>query len=630
MSTLQTFLSSALLHCVWGSSNWAPVYDAVPRTLNSREANYVPAYSENDGYFLAASPKVQPTNANDHNSVVIAPSYTSNKIRAEPLTQEINLVSNASFANFHSDPVHQATNHAHSALAQSPPPPRPPLTRPTPRPQYHKRRKWPVQAGSGKVRTWQQKLVDPYGDHQFAPSYVEETYILPEQSNVVPDTGYRSSDGSSDVLVYEDIYPKRVPDHVHNAWLEQQRNEQELQHLREVEHGRRWRRFRAQQRARRRQDRGRHRPLNHQLIREQRARSHSSDPNDPSLFRSLLGVTPHCLSEDVQFSCTFTPGCWLAGGVPHPGCNSLLYSCCVVPNMGRKASQDITIINNNDISNQPIATGRVQKRRKEILRNEPECGISKQNAFSKRIIGGERAQFAELPWQVHIRISSYQCGGVLLNHWYVATAAHCVHQAKLSQITVHLGEYDTKDTENIDEPLVSESFKVENIVLHPEFRYMLTQPDRYDIALLRLDHPVYYRDNIIPICLPTMDYPLEGKIGVVAGWGKTDNSFGKTGTNLLNKVLVPIIGNQQCRQWHKDKAIAVQLKEEMFCAGHKEGKRDACLGDSGGPLVINFDGQWTLIGITSAGFGCAVEKQPGIYHKVSKTARWIAKQIQKS
>ena len=50
---------------------------------------------------------------------------------------------------------------------------------------------------------------------------------------------------------------------------------------------------------------------------------------------------------------------------------------------------------------------------------------------------------------MHIRISSYQCGGVLLNHLYVATAAHCVHQAKLSQITVHLGEYDTKDTEEV-------------------------------------------------------------------------------------------------------------------------------------------------------------------------------------
>ena len=31
--------------------------------------------------------------------------------------------------------------------------------------------------------------------------------------------------------------------------------------------------------------------------------------------------------------------------------------------------------------------------------------------------------------------------------------------------------------------------------------------------------------------------------------------------------------------------------------------------------------RWTLIGVTSAGFGCAVDKQPGIYHKVEhKTA----------
>ncbi len=133
------------------------------------------------------------------------------------------------------------------------------------------------------------------------------------------------------------------------------------------------------------------------------------------------------------------------------------------------------------------------------MQNEPQCGLSKQGSFSKRIIGGERAKFAELPWQVHIRISSYQCGGVLLNHWYVATAAHCVHQAKLDQITVHLGEYDTKNTNKYEEPLGSEAFKVEHITLHPEFRYMLTQPDRFDVALLKLDRAVFYKDNIIPI-----------------------------------------------------------------------------------------------------------------------------------
>jgi secreted trypsin-like serine protease len=46
-------------------------------------------------------------------------------------------------------------------------------------------------------------------------------------------------------------------------------------------------------------------------------------------------------------------------------------------------------------------------------------------------------------------------------------------------------------------------------------------------------------------------------------------------------------------------------------------------GDSGGPLVINERGRFTLLGITSAGFGCGVDHQPGIYHNVQKTVKWI-------
>lgn len=261
-------------------------------------------------------------------------------------------------------------------------------------------------------------------------------------------------------------------------------------------------------------------------------------------------------------------------------------------------------------------------------KSQPICGVQplKTSKLQKRIIGGDQAQFGEFPWQVHIRIAGFQCGGVLLNHQYIATAAHCVHRAKLSQIIIFLGEYDTKDLDK-SEILPKETLGVVERKIHPQFKYMLTQPDRYDVAVLKLSRPVAYRDNILPICLPAPGKDYEGALGVVAGWGKTDTSFGKTGTNLLQKVYVPILNNRMCYVWHELKDIILELHDEMFCAGHEQGKMDACLGDSGGPLVVNDGGRWVLVGITSAGFGCAVDHQPGIYHKVGKTVNWIVANI---
>lgn len=54
---------------------------------------------------------------------------------------------------------------------------------------------------------------------------------------------------------------------------------------------------------------------------------------------------------------------------------------------------------------------------------------------------------------------------------------------------------------------------------------------------------------------------------------------------------------------------------------------DTFLHLSGGPLVVNFNGRWTLVGVTSAGFGCAQARQPGIYHRVSHTVDWIKSTI---
>ncbi|KAL3286406.1 hypothetical protein HHI36_000915 [Cryptolaemus montrouzieri] len=165
--------------------------------------------------------------------------------------------------------------------------------------------------------------------------------------------------------------------------------------------------------------------------------------------------------------------------------------------------------------------------------------------------------------------------------------------------------------------------KVTRKIIHPDFQYRTTQPDRYDLALLELVTEAGFSNHILPICLPNSDISLSGRNAVVAGWGKTLPTNELMGTNILRSASVTILDLEECIAWHKIKQISVQLHEEMMCAGHKTGKRDACLGDSGGPLILLENGRWTLVGITSAGFGCGEPHQPGIYHKISLTTNWI-------
>ena len=58
-----------------------------------------------------------------------------------------------------------------------------------------------------------------------------------------------------------------------------------------------------------------------------------------------------------------------------------------------------------------------------------------------------------------------------------------------------------------------------------EFYEILTRPLReeeemgYDIGLLKLNKPVSFQANVMPICLPKDDDNFEGRIALVTGWG---------------------------------------------------------------------------------------------------------------
>lgn len=219
--------------------------------------------------------------------------------------------------------------------------------------------------------------------------------------------------------------------------------------------------------------------------------------------------------------CKLAFSCWLQGGKHVQGCgNQWLFSCCVAE-LKVAASNSllastttlavpipITIVKHRPkIKLKPTilqAPAGVGQNKNQILKRRLDdqtgyktqtCGVqpTMHNTLRKRIIGGREAQFAEYPWQAHIRIAEFQCGGVLVSRRFVATAAHCIQQANIKEITIYLGELDTQNSGSVTEPYPAEKHRVTQKIIHPLFQFRMTQPDRFDIALLKLSRPAGYR-----------------------------------------------------------------------------------------------------------------------------------------
>jgi hypothetical protein len=242
------------------------------------------------------------------------------------------------------------------------------------------------------------------------------------------------------------------------------------------------------------------------------------------------------------------------------------------------------------------------------------------------IVGGASVPLSQHPYQVALLehgqtpTGGQFCGGSIRDTLHIITAAHCVFDTSFTasgqpaspgQVDVLAGTGDLSVTTgsqriglaaiSIDQAYDSASFE-------------------HDAALLTLASPLTLDSEEQPVeLIDDNDWAatLPGTSFFVTGWGDTQST--PRFPDQLHGVAVKYIDDQSCE--NDLYGTTIEAASVQVCAA--DTGKDSCQGDSGGPLVRPFastPADDRLVGIVSAGVGCANPQGPGLYTEVAENS----------
>ncbi|XP_018787828.1 PREDICTED: trypsin alpha-3-like, partial [Bactrocera latifrons] len=217
----------------------------------------------------------------------------------------------------------------------------------------------------------------------------------------------------------------------------------------------------------------------------------------------------------------------------------------------------------------------------------------------KSIVGGGAVIQQKYPYYVRLHYrGEFKCGGSLVRNNAVLTAAHCVEDFSVEELSIHA------DTINLDDNGVVRTIK-----------YALV-PKEYDKETKNYDVAVLILSSAIPSASVITLHKTAVAVGtscLVIGHGYTKENG--VVSNQLQEIHVPVVSRKVCQ--HKYRGIGA-ITQYMMCAS-EPGRKDSCSGDSGGPMICN----GKQAGIVSWGMGCGRVEYPSVYTDISKVHGFI-------